>query len=746
MWLFEGSHYLYPSRAYLMLAIPCIALLFWWLSIQRQTALKLFFGYPLASTLADRRSRHLIVLRTLLLCLAWMLITLALMVPYSANSSVTPMAHQNSPQEQKTRRLMHDVILLVDASASMAIQDGRSGESRLTSAKQICDELLAHMHGESVALYAFTSELIPEAPLTFDYLFLRLMLRQLSINPEDTAGTDFLSVLSALRGKYWEGKELSERAATLIIVSDGGDTTWESLQGKAQSDRLQAIVDMVRIEGLQVITVGVGSSQASDVPNVQYRGQPVPSALEETLLRSLATVDGAFLLARENSSLETSRQIAVLLASHDRYKNVHEALTRLPTAEAVIESHYHYPLTLAILSLIAALLMPWRFQTTNFPSCLVLGTLLIPSLAMADDAFTERQAQAKRATLFFEAQRYKSAQAIYENLLKQDPQPWEAAILHYNLGTIALAEGQWLQAYKEFESVNLAQEHPAWLAGRVVDNRTLALIGRIQQLLTDLPNTPQPDVSIDELQTLLAQAKQAYPQALPYTRLVIKNLESEINRQSEAQRIAELTPMAALYAALAMNAVPDLTPHGPDQWLEMLLHMQESIGAISRTIMSRKIGSTSFSGSELSRIIMLQDRVLILGDAFIKSVLNQEKRGYATKECQEKPWDQVLPHFFEGHSHATQANRALKEQNVDWMVIQKSQQGAVLQWRLALKALRSHQAVEKNHVAKQPNLVKDTSTKQLPMSSAIQLLEQMESEDRPAKPPSAQPSGVLRPW
>lgn len=361
MWLSEGSHYLYPERAYLMLGIPGIALLFWWLTRQRMRDLRIFFGETLTPELSEKRSHLLTGLKTALLCLAWMLITLALMYPYSEVDPAASLAPPHGPALQDGKRhLTHDVILLVDASASMGVIDGHSGETRLTSAKQMTDELLTQMHGESVALYAFTSELIPEVPLTLDYLFLRLMLRQIFINAEETAGTDFLKTLSTLRAKYWENNKLIDRSLSLVLFSDGGDTEWESLKGESRSKRLEDIVEMVRgVDGLQVIAVGIGSLEGGVVPNVAINNQPVQSALDTELLEALTTTDGNLVYGNLSSAYDTSRKIATLLARHAHHRDISRSTKAGPkTAEQAPEPLYHFPLSLAILSLVAALLIP----------------------------------------------------------------------------------------------------------------------------------------------------------------------------------------------------------------------------------------------------------------------------------------------------------------------------------------------------------------------------------------------------
>jgi Ca-activated chloride channel family protein len=357
MWYFEGSHYLYPELAYLMWGVPVIAGLFWWLWHQRQRDVQLFFGDQLATQLAEGRSLRLVGLKTTLFCLTWMMTTLALMYPYTIKRNLAESGHKGTGKEN-VQPPTQDVLLLIDASASMGVADARSGESRLAAAKQIADELLTQMHGETVALYAFTSQLIPEVPLTLDYLFLRLMLRQIAINAEETAGTDFGAVFNSLRRKYWGEGRVLDKPLTLILFSDGGDTTWESLQGEAKAQYLQTILDTLKgTQRLQIIAIGMGSPEGGVVPNIS---QTVQSELQPELLQALAgNSDGTFILGNAQSAFETSRKIAGLLAQSAQYRKVSQpVIVHLEESQQLPDSLYHFPLAIAIVSLITALLIP----------------------------------------------------------------------------------------------------------------------------------------------------------------------------------------------------------------------------------------------------------------------------------------------------------------------------------------------------------------------------------------------------
>lgn len=360
MWLFmESINYRNPTAAYLMLGIPLIGFLFWWLQRHREEVLKRLCGGVLGEMLTKRRSTLLMLFKTLLFSLSWMLATLALMDPYEMRGgpdqeSQGHLSQRNLPRKRKAQ----DVILLMDVSASMTITDGPAGSTRLDFAKQIADDIVARLRGQSVALTAFTSELVSEVPPTWDYLYTRLMIRSLNINASDTAGTDFLQVLKELRAQHWVHKD--HRTMTLVIFSDGEDTELETLEGATKATRFNEIVNMVAgADHLQVLTVAMGSAEGGDVPNITFNDQPVHSRRHTELLEALSQGHGDSYLANDFTSLDLSKRIENLIERHTQYEVVETTSGQRKSAEEP-RSLYQIPLAFALLALLGAILLPER--------------------------------------------------------------------------------------------------------------------------------------------------------------------------------------------------------------------------------------------------------------------------------------------------------------------------------------------------------------------------------------------------
>lgn len=144
-------------------------------------------------------------------------------------------------------------------------------------------------------------------------------------------------------------------------------------------------------------------------------------------------------------------------------------------------------------------------------NCVMMAmvALYVP-LVLADEIASKNQSDVKRAQLLFEADRPDAARSIYQALLRQQLADWEKAIIHYNLGTIDLSQELWEQALAQLNAVPLATDIPAWLMARLSINKAAALIGLAREMLTDvLPKTAEPDATLDQLSSLMAQAKSA---------------------------------------------------------------------------------------------------------------------------------------------------------------------------------------------------------------------------------------------
>ncbi len=337
----------------LALLIPCLG---WWLYNFRNDVLEKFASMKVLEDIIVYRSRVNYWGKIIALSLTLFFATLAWMEPVGNGHYPPGVKPTPKPEETTYRRRVHDVIFLVDASASMSVKDTRTGISRLDEAKEIVDETVSRLKGENASLWAFTAEPTMLSPLTMDYLFVRLRLKQMDINEGDVAGTDFAAALEDIRKEYFS--TLSPRYRTLVILSDGEDTS-----DREKDNGISTIVNLVGQAdelNLHVFTVGLGSKVGGVIPNLIYEGKSVKSHLESDLLQALAKRGrGEYYSGESLTAVQIAKELVDNIQKEGGFENINrEASNTLGNADLIYELYFQIPLGLAIILLIFAMYFP----------------------------------------------------------------------------------------------------------------------------------------------------------------------------------------------------------------------------------------------------------------------------------------------------------------------------------------------------------------------------------------------------
>jgi len=457
-----------PNAAYAIFVIIVYVALFWSLYQYRQQILNSYASADLLPNLLVARPNFIYWGKSIALCLIWFLATLALMQP-KGNSNLID---KTSPPKTSTLNLSSEpqrtsivkrksqlVIFLLDASASMSVTDSRNGKSRLDYAKEIADEIIRKLKGETATLYAFTSELTQLSPPTPDYFFLRLLLRQIQINEGDASGTDIENALTELNKLYFTTSLPSQK--TVVMFSDGGDNRLDDLQGKQREEAIAHLTSLItpnRASPLRILTVGMGSSKGGVIPGLLDAGQPVHSALEPDVLISLSQKGrGSYYEANALPSSELAEKIDTII-EHDsapsylpEENSAVEQGEMLPQGkELVYDLYYQFPLGLALFLMMLVLFLPdtWTWKGGAFKLSLLIFFMCSNLYCAEDNMFLVQQML--RANAFFETTSYRSSQEIYEELLHSSLTAEQKALINYNLGSVLLAEQQWEHALSTF--------------------------------------------------------------------------------------------------------------------------------------------------------------------------------------------------------------------------------------------------------------------------------------------------------
>lgn len=337
-----------PTAAYLFLLIPFSLLLAWMGWIRRQRSLQAFGDSSLRRQFQGDSQSGKMLWRMIFLSLAGIWTILALMNPFEE----VPLKSSATSEQTASTRMNQEVWILLDTSASMGVRDEKGGESRLDVAKKTAEELLRLLPGRPISLYTFTSRADLLVPLTWDRLFVQLTLQNLTLDQAHPGGTDLAVLFDTINKARAQHRFFANSA--LILLTDGGDTTWESAKGEARQQRLLTLRAKLPQEHAALFAVGVGSAQGGVVPDSVYEGQNIHSKLDTELLQSLITPSDRLFFSQTDSPYQLAKE---LKEGIDRTLSYEIAEQRLPISMTKTP-RFTLPLLLAILSLLAALAIP----------------------------------------------------------------------------------------------------------------------------------------------------------------------------------------------------------------------------------------------------------------------------------------------------------------------------------------------------------------------------------------------------
>lgn len=213
------------------------------------------------------------VLRTIALCLGWLLILAALAAP----QWIEPPLHRERP----TR----DLLLLVDLSGSMDAKDFVSSTGalvdRLTAVKEVLRDFLPRRKGDRVGVVVFGNSPFTLVPFTTDLDLCRTLLDDMEVGMAGPK-TAFGDAIELGIGLF---DQSVTRTKTMIALTDGNDT------GSKAPPRDAAAI--ARDKGIVIHTVAIGDPTAVGEDKLD----------EQALKDVAATTGGGFFRALDRSQL-----------------------------------------------------------------------------------------------------------------------------------------------------------------------------------------------------------------------------------------------------------------------------------------------------------------------------------------------------------------------------------------------------------------------------------------------------------
>ncbi len=219
-------HFYNPNMLLWLWLLPGIAGLFFYAAIKRRKAVQAFG----AGVLSISRKREAFGD-----CAAVALVLLALARPAW------------DLEKQKLQETGRDVIFLLDVSRSMLAEDLHP--NRLENAKTAILDCVDDLSGDRVGLVLFAGSAEIRCPLTMDYEYFRMALRQASPESVAVGGTMIANALEKVVHKLIDPDKAGMQ--DLILITDGEDMV-------AGNDEVEA-AHLLEEAQVRLIAIGIGN-------------------------------------------------------------------------------------------------------------------------------------------------------------------------------------------------------------------------------------------------------------------------------------------------------------------------------------------------------------------------------------------------------------------------------------------------------------------------------------------------------
>lgn len=216
-------------------------------------------------------------------------------------------------KKEKIKAKSSDVFIALDISQSMMAED--ISPNRLERAKRLTQNIVQSLKGNRIGLIFFAGNAYLQMPLSNDYGAAQLFVSSANTNQATTQGTAISEAIDlALRA--YEPEKNNQRG--LIIITDG----------ESHDDETIAKAVEAKEKGLNIFTIGVGTSEGAFVPYItqgrqQYKrdddGYPVKSALNSELIEKLASSGGgeSYFIGEGNSVINDLKNRIDLLQKEE---------------------------------------------------------------------------------------------------------------------------------------------------------------------------------------------------------------------------------------------------------------------------------------------------------------------------------------------------------------------------------------------------------------------------------------------
>jgi Ca-activated chloride channel family protein len=252
----------------------------------------------------------------------------------------------------KSSKRVLDLVICLDISNSMNVQDMKNGVSRLTAAKATISELLNQLKGERIAVVVFANDAFVQLPLTMDYGAAKLFVPDIETSMLSDQGTNIGNALAVAQTQFKD----TESGKAILVLTDGED----------HEQKWQSEVKKLRDLKVRQYYLGFGSSEGGLVPIDPYdlslgykrvNGKAVVSKLNSGTIHQMAKNSGAEYSTTRQEFPSVSPIVEMLNSSQQQ---------KVQSVEVTVDqTYFQIPTILAIICFLAFLFVPLAINRSS---------------------------------------------------------------------------------------------------------------------------------------------------------------------------------------------------------------------------------------------------------------------------------------------------------------------------------------------------------------------------------------------
>ncbi len=195
-----------------------------------------------------------------------------------------------------------DIMLTLDISDSMLIEDMPPHPNRIEAAKRVLSDFVKSRPNDRIGLVVFMGEAYTRVPLTLDHALLQKSISELRPSRNIKMGTAIGSALATAVGRM---KDSTAKSRVIVFATDG-----ESNSGTIDPE---TALDIAKGYGLKIYSIGIGRDGDAQLPietidafgRKVKRYQPIHSSVNDELLGKFAKdTGGVYQRATDGRALE----------------------------------------------------------------------------------------------------------------------------------------------------------------------------------------------------------------------------------------------------------------------------------------------------------------------------------------------------------------------------------------------------------------------------------------------------------